>query len=351
VALSLRSSERQGTALLEVIPTEQLVLGESYPYMTTPYAQGVRPQGSMSPQQYPLYPYEGDGVHPLYKEYGQTKNDDWFADNTVRPDHLGHTNPNWATKSWSNLIGFQTAPAERQDEIEGGQYQSPILPDDDEEKAWSFFGDDWQDHTYVPGLKRVQGGQALRQLPPAGVQALHQAWASRGHSNNFQGMTHPVEENNPLGEHVVGNRDRLVRVDDAEGSYGGVVDPALRYVWDAFSGDEPVEFDPPVLGESWDERVKCEDEGDPTLCDGDGFKANPVSPIHTNSKWIKTQPQPEEEEEKEGVLERSNRGVLPKGGGKHIYGGHKGDLITDCTDPDRCHFKPTIRSNGNSYHA
>jgi len=304
----------------------------------------------MSPFQYPLYPYEGEknGVHPLYEEYGHVKEHDWFKDDSVAKE--SYHDPEW-TNSWSSVIPFATAPHGQVDEVEGGQYQSPILPSDDEDKAWSIFGDDWQDHTYVPGLK-VVGGQQLRQIPGGVMEGLHEAWATPFHSNNLAGMTAPVQENNPLGEHVVGSRDRMVTAGDSEARYGGVVDPALRYVWDAVSGEEPVEFDPPVLGSTWDDHVRCEDEGDPALCDGDGFKYNPVSPLHTDPRMIADHNSAEEKEgQNKGVLKRSRSGVLPKGGGKHVYGGRKGDLIRDCTDPASCHLQPVVKTNGNSpYH-
>lgn len=48
---------------------QQLALGQGYPYIRTPYADSMRPNGDMDPFHYPLYPYAGEknGVHPLYK--------------------------------------------------------------------------------------------------------------------------------------------------------------------------------------------------------------------------------------------------------------------------------------------
>mmetsp|Transcript_39393 Transcript_39393/g.93245 ORF Transcript_39393/g.93245 Transcript_39393/m.93245 type:complete len:385 (+) Transcript_39393:3-1157(+) len=355
VTFSLRNTSQRGTGTVLLSEGEamqqQLALGQGYPYIRTPYADSMRPNGDMDPFHYPLYPYAGEknGVHPLYTDYGHVKDSSWFEDSHREVAKESYHDPDW-TNSWSRLIPFETAPHDDLNQKEGGQYQSPILPDEDEDKPWSFFGDGWQDHTYVPGLKEVSGAQQLRQL--ALMQDLHnQHWHTPQHSNNLAGMTEPIHENNPLGEHVVGSRDRMIKMEDAEGRYGGVVDPALRYAWDVFSGEQPAEFEPPVLGSNWDTHVRCEDEGDPSLCDGDGFKANPVSPFHTDPRML-VKPEPENEEDNEGVLKREGKhGVLPAGGGKHTYGGRKGDLIRDCTDPANCHLKPVIKTTGQSpYH-
>eukprot|EP00290_Baffinella_frigidus_P004667 CAMPEP_0180174732 /NCGR_PEP_ID=MMETSP0986-20121125/36326_1 /TAXON_ID=697907 /ORGANISM="non described non described, Strain CCMP2293" /LENGTH=95 /DNA_ID=CAMNT_0022127127 /DNA_START=259 /DNA_END=544 /DNA_ORIENTATION=- len=78
-------------------------------------------------------------------------------------------------------------------------------------------------------------------------------------------MTAPAPENNPLGEHVVGSRDRIVPASKAEAQGSGrELDRTLRSLWDNFSGKGT--FTPPKMFGSMDRHIDCGEEIDPSLC-------------------------------------------------------------------------------------
>jgi len=257
------SREREQLAAKGTFSGLDFIVGQPYPYIQSPYADVYRPQGYMQPAQYPLYPYESGSsyqdIKPMYEWYGQAN-------------------------------------------VRRGRGPSLQLKDRKRLRAQSL------------RLTSSTPGKAL-------YAGLHESWETVGHSNNYMGMTEPIRENNPLGQHVVGASDRVVPYSDVESaSQNDVVDPALRYMWRAFSGQRNPEYPSPMIGRSMDAQVRCDQEAssDPHLCDGAAFSFNPVSSLHTDTRALEAERKAEEQDKRVPTI------------------GRKGDLIVPCNDPAGC---------------